>query len=158
VGKTSLSKLLAEYVEGLTHLNLGEIINEKKLYKTWNEEFNVPEFDVDMVCDALEYISEEGGYIVDFHSSDFFPERWFDLVVLLRCNNTVLFDRLSQRNYTEKKIKENIECEIMEVTHDEVYEAYKKNIILELNNEKEEDMEKNINAIIDYLKNWEKNK
>jgi hypothetical protein len=25
-----------------------------------------------------------GGNVVDFHSCDFFPERWFDLVVILR--------------------------------------------------------------------------
>lgn len=39
----------------------------------------------------------EGGYIVDFHSCDFFPERWFDLVVVLRANTAVLYDRLKER-------------------------------------------------------------
>ena len=27
----------------------------------------------------------------------FFPERWFDIVFVLRTNNTRLFDRLEQR-------------------------------------------------------------
>jgi len=40
--------------------------------------------------------------------------------VLLRANNTVLFDRLKARGYNEKKISENIECEILEVTKEEV--------------------------------------
>lgn len=65
-----------------------------KLYKTWNEKFNLPEFDEDMVVDFLEPEIQKEGCIIDFHSSGFFPERWFDLVVLLRTNNTVLFDRL----------------------------------------------------------------
>ena len=39
----------------------------------------------------------EGGRIVDYHGCDFFPERWFDIVFVLRTNNTALFDRLSKR-------------------------------------------------------------
>lgn len=55
----------------------------------------MPEFDEDMVCDELEpLMSQQGGIILEFHSCDFFPERWFDLIVLLRCNNQQLFDRL----------------------------------------------------------------
>ena len=38
-----------------------------------------------------------GGCIVDYHGCDFFPERWFDLVLVLRADNTVLFDRLVKR-------------------------------------------------------------
>jgi adenylate kinase len=30
------------------------LINTKKLYDSWNKEFDVPEFDEDMVCDELE--------------------------------------------------------------------------------------------------------
>lgn len=40
--------------------------------------------------------------------------------MLLRTNNTVLFDRLKGRGYNEKKITENIECEILDVSKDEV--------------------------------------
>jgi adenylate kinase len=49
------------------------------------------------VCDALEEPLAAGGCIVDHHSCDFFPERWFDLVVVLQTNNTALFDRLQKR-------------------------------------------------------------
>lgn len=69
------------------------------MYKTWHEEHDVPEFDEDMVCDELEPIMAAGGVILEFHSCDFFPERWFQLVVLLRCDNTNLFDRLTERGY-----------------------------------------------------------
>ena len=39
----------------------------------------------------------EGGNIVDYHGCDFFPERWFDIVFVLRTNNTILYERLEQR-------------------------------------------------------------
>ena len=35
------------------------------------------------VCDELEDLMEEGGNIIDYHGCDFFPERWFDQVVVL---------------------------------------------------------------------------
>ena len=40
--------------------------------------------------------------------------------MLLRTNNTVLYDRLKARGYEDKKITENIECEILDVSKDEV--------------------------------------
>ena len=48
--------------------------------------------------DEIENDMDNGGNIVDFHSIDFFPERWFDLVLVLRTNNTILYDRLKKHN------------------------------------------------------------
>lgn len=39
----------------------------------------------------------EGSVVLEHHTVDFFPERWFDLVLVLRCDNTILFDRLVNR-------------------------------------------------------------
>lgn len=49
------------------------------------------------VCDALEDLVAEGGMVVDHHGCDFFPERWFDLVIVLQTDNTLLYERLEQR-------------------------------------------------------------
>lgn len=49
------------------------------------------------VCDELEDVMEQGGNIVDHHGCDFFPERWFDHVVVLQTDNSVLYDRLAKR-------------------------------------------------------------
>lgn len=40
---------------------------------------------------------QEGGKIVDYHGCDFFPVRWFDVIFVLRTNNTLLYDRLEKR-------------------------------------------------------------
>ena len=48
--------------------------------------------------DELEDVVSKGGNIVDFHSCDLFPERWFDLVLVLRTDNTILYDRLEKRH------------------------------------------------------------
>jgi adenylate kinase len=49
------------------------------------------------VIDELEDTVSAGGTIVEYHGCDFFPERWFDAVFVLRTDNTVLYDRLQQR-------------------------------------------------------------
>lgn len=42
---------------------------------------------------------ENGGIIVDFHSPAVFPPEWFDLIVVVRCNNEILYKRLEERKY-----------------------------------------------------------
>ena len=52
-----------------------------------------------------------------------------------------------------KKITENIDCEIMEVTFEEVRDSYKDDIIIKLKSEKIEDMENNLDKVINILEN-----
>lgn len=49
------------------------------------------------VIDELEPLAAEGGLILDWHTCDPFPERWIDLVVVLQCDHTQLWDRLEKR-------------------------------------------------------------
>ena len=37
------------------------------------------------------------GFILDHHDPSLFPERWVDLAVVLRCDNSVLHERLTAR-------------------------------------------------------------
>lgn len=69
--------------------------------------------------------STQGGCVVDYHGCDFFPERWFDFVIVLRCNNTLLYDRLAARGYNDRKIRENVECEIFGSLLEEARDSYK---------------------------------
>ena len=83
-------------------------MKENELHCGWDEHFQSYLLDEDKVCDHLEDSMQKGGNIVDFHSCDFFPERWFDLVLVLQVDNTTLFDRLKSRGYPQHKIMENI--------------------------------------------------
>lgn len=49
------------------------------------------------MVDELEPLIEAGGLILDWHTCDAFPERWIDLVVVLQCNHTQLWERLEAR-------------------------------------------------------------
>jgi adenylate kinase len=50
-----------------------------------------------MLDEEGEFYVPAGGKIVDHHGCDWFPERFFQLVVVLRADNTVLWDRLEKR-------------------------------------------------------------
>ena len=49
------------------------------------------------VVDELDGLVSDGGYIIDYHGCEFFPERFFDIVFVLRTDNTTLYDRLEKR-------------------------------------------------------------
>ena len=51
--------------------------------------------------------------------------RWFDLVIVLTTDNTILYERLEKRGYEPKKISENVQCEIMAVIVEEARESYR---------------------------------
>lgn len=49
------------------------------------------------VVDNLKAKLADGGCILDYHGCDFFPEEQIDLVVVLRTETSVLYDRLKAR-------------------------------------------------------------
>lgn len=98
----------------------------------------------------------EGGNIIEYHGCEFFPERWFNAVFVIRCNNTLLYDRLLERNYNQKKLQSNIECEIFETILQEAKDSYKPEIVFELRSETPNDVEKCIKEIKDWYKAWQK--
>ncbi|KAJ1546778.1 hypothetical protein HK096_004741, partial [Nowakowskiella sp. JEL0078] len=130
-GKTTTAEMVS-IAAGLSHIEVGKIVKEKGLHEGYDSSFDSYILDEDKVVDELEDAMQEGGKIVDHHGCDFFPERWFDLVIVLRTDNTVLYPRLERRNYSVKKITENIQCEIMQVVLEEARDSYSENVVVEL--------------------------
>ena len=57
--------------------------------------------------------------LIDGHLSHLLP---VDAIILMRCHPSVLRQRLSQRGYSESKIEENVECELIGVISAECLE------------------------------------
>ncbi|EFJ31415.1 hypothetical protein SELMODRAFT_86651 [Selaginella moellendorffii] len=149
-GKTSFSSLLAE-ATGLAHINVGDLIKEKKLYDGWDEILECHILDEDLLLDELEARMAEGGKIVDYHCCSFFPESWFDAVVVLQTNNSVLYDRLTSRGYSGKKLENNLECEIFQVLLEEARESYSPDIIRAMPSDTIQDMNNNVEIVQQWL-------
>nr|CAB3220767.1 adenylate kinase isoenzyme 6-like [Phallusia mammillata] len=152
-GKSTLSQELASNTQ-LRMVNVGEVAKENQLFLGFDEKLQCPILDEDRLIDELEEQMAEGGNIVDYHSCDFFPERWFDIVFVLRTDNSILYERLQRRSYNEEKIKNNIECEIFQTILDEARESYKSDIVHELQSNTPENMENNVDEIVAWCKQW----
>eukprot|EP00045_Choanoeca_perplexa_P015040 m.181740 g.181740 ORF g.181740 m.181740 type:complete len:106 (-) comp16874_c0_seq10:2997-3314(-) len=99
----------------------------------------------------------QGGYIVDYHSCDFFPERYFQLVLVLRTDNAVLWERLSAREYHLEKIQENVQAEIMQVVLEEARTSYNAQIVQELTSNSIEEMEGNLERTLGWVEAYLEN-
>lgn len=126
---------------------MGEIVRSEHFFDSVHAD-GAMIIDEDRLLDHMEEVLADGGCVVEHHSCDFFPERWFDLVVVLLCNNTLLFDRLSARGYPLSKVQENVECEIMQVVLQEAQESYRSDVVMVLESESAEQLQQNARAIV----------
>ncbi|KAF8452282.1 P-loop containing nucleoside triphosphate hydrolase protein [Boletus edulis BED1] len=154
-GKSTHAQLLVqESPVPLQHINVGELVKTQGLHEGFDEEWQSFTVDEDKLLDQLESPVSAGGVILDWHTSDVYPERWADLVVVLRCHHTTLWDRLEKRGYPLKKIQENNEAEIMGIVCDEARESYQPGIVVELESNTLEDMEENVARIVTWIEQW----
>lgn len=138
----------------MEHINVGEFVSANGLHSGRDEEFDCFILDEDKLCDALEDGMSAGGKVLDHHSCDFYPERWFDVVVCLQTDNTVLYDRLAARGYSQKKITENVDCEIMQEVVQDVREFYQDEVTLVLQSDTEEQQQRNVETILQRIQQW----
>ncbi|KAH0573413.1 adenylate kinase [Spironucleus salmonicida] len=146
-GKTSLSNILGAKLN-IEVIHISDLIIDQKLYKQYDELFDsyIPDEDRIIQYFKEKIISKHKDFIIDHHSFDIFSNKFLDLTIVLHSDLKVLKQRLSLRQYSEKKIDENLQCEIMDVVADEAYRRFKN--ILELTNDTNEDQAKNIDIII----------
>ncbi|KAI9837584.1 MAG: hypothetical protein M1819_007235 [Sarea resinae] len=167
VGKTSHCELLAQNT-GLKHLSINQIVKERGCHEGWDDDFKSWLVDEDKrlmrekadfveLLDSIEDEVKQGGYIIDWHACDLFPKSWIDLVVVLRTDSTLLYDRLAARDYPEKKLQENLDAEIMEVLLEEARDSYDQEIIVQLTSNNAEDIESNVDRIESWIKHWKEN-
>jgi adenylate kinase len=143
----------------MKHICVGDIIKENKIWEGRDEELDTHILDEDKLFDVLDPLIDEAadeghGVVIDFHVCEIFPERWFDLVLVLRANTEILYDRLTARGYSDRKRSENLECEIMQIILDEARESYNVNIVQEISSNTLDDMESTVQRVQDWSKQW----
>ncbi|CAO1617486.1 unnamed protein product [Parajaminaea phylloscopi] len=163
----------------LRHINVGDLCKERKFTTSYDSDWQSYEVDEDALLDHLEPLTgqrapepdvesdltearqsedsaERGGLVLDWHTCDVWPERWVDLVVVLRCDHEKLWERLEKRNYPLTKIQENNDAEIMEVVLSDARESYPAEAIVELRSEDAQEVEDNVERIKDWIDAWRK--
>uniref|UniRef100_UPI00358F67CE adenylate kinase isoenzyme 6 n=1 Tax=Myxine glutinosa TaxID=7769 RepID=UPI00358F67CE len=155
VGKSTLAaELAAKFGTDYEYVSVGDLAAEEELYDGYDEVHKCHILDEDRVVDELEEKMSAGGMIVDYHGSDFFPERWFQVVFVLRADTSVLYDRLQHRGYELRKVQENVQCEIFGTVLEEAHRSYRFEIVKELPSNTLEDLEENVEVILLWLVDW----
>ncbi|MGI6471900.1 MAG: adenylate kinase family protein [Candidatus Methanomethylophilaceae archaeon] len=110
-GKTELGKKLSESGRNVIFLN--DFIKENNLLDEYDEVADSYDVDTDELNLALkEYQNDDVLYYVEGHLSHFVKS---SKIIVMRCNPEVLAGRLKKRNYSEEKIRENVQAEILDV-------------------------------------------
>ncbi|XP_055912325.1 adenylate kinase isoenzyme 6 homolog [Eupeodes corollae] len=155
VGKSHLCAKISEKLN-FKWWDCSKIAKEKNFVEEHDDEYDCPILDEDKLLDYLEPKMEQGGNIVEYHGCEFFPERWFQAVFVVTCNNTTLFDRLKDRGYNEKKLKSNLECEIFKLIEEEAKASYSEDIVFELKGDTAQDAENSIKTIRNWYSAWKR--
>ncbi|MHA1199958.1 MAG: AAA family ATPase [Candidatus Heimdallarchaeaceae archaeon] len=124
-GKTTLAKLLQE--EGHIVVEVGQKIKEEQLYDFFDEEMQSYVVDDDklnaFLINLIENHKSNLPLVLDGHVVRL-PPGFISHCIVLRCSILNLRQRLVERGYTEPKIDENVEAEIMEVILSDMLHLY----------------------------------
>lgn len=155
VGKTSVSKKLAEKLN-YEYVNVNELAREKDLVVGKAKDIEIIDEE------KLKDVDLNENVVLDGHLSHFIP---CDVVFVLRLVPDELKKRLERKDWNRKKIKENLEAEILGICsyqareeNEEVYEIDTTGLskeevvekIMEIIHEKDSDFK----TEIDWMKNY----
>jgi len=110
-GKTAIASYLRDRGEHVIDLN--QYIEENGLKERFDKKRDTYNVDVEKLNRSLRtYPKRDENIFMEGHLSHFLD---CDTVIVIRCDPSILYERLKKRNYHEKKITENIQAEALDV-------------------------------------------
>ncbi len=119
VGKTSVAKELKK--RGYDVLSINDIADE--FVVGYDEERQSKIVDEDALNEYIKKIREKGLMFIEGHLSHLLD---VDAVIILRCNPEELKKRLAKKGWNERKIRENLEAEALDIILDRALEKHEK--------------------------------
>jgi len=125
-GKTMLARKIAESLN-FYYLDVNMVIKKYKLSEEIDEERHTKVIDTSKLNTILVNTiknfkksiksgkENKKGIVIDSHLSHHLPKKHVDLCIVVKCSLRKLKKRLEERNYSNKKIRENLDCEIFDV-------------------------------------------
>jgi len=126
-GKTSAAALLKQ--RGLGLWTVEDLAREAGCITGYDEDAKAHVVDVERLASIAPPPLNGGDGILEGHLSYRLP---VDNVVVLRCSPGVLKDRLQAREYSEEKVRENVEAEAVDVITVEAVEMHEPEAVFEL--------------------------
>ena len=121
-GKTTFAKKIAKE-KNLEYIDVKKIIEENNLSEGFDKKRNTKIIDVEKLNKILlKLISEKKNIVIDSHMSHYLPSDVVDICYITKCSLPILKKRLEERNYSEEKIRENLDAEIFDTCRIEALE------------------------------------
>ena len=129
-GKTTISKKLAKKLN-CKYIDVNKIIQKNKLSSSYDKKRKCKIIDTKKLNKVLIKIIKDSKtpLVIDSHLSHYLPKKYVDLCIVTKCSLKLINKRLKKRRYNKEKIKENLECEIMDICLNEAKEL-KHNILV----------------------------
>ena len=128
-GKTSISKILQE--NGFEVVDLNKVACEKNFLIGKDEKRDSNIVDIERFDEFVKKNYSGRDIIIEGHLSHLLKS--VDKVIILRCHPDELRKNLSMKGWNERKIKENLEAEILDIILCEAAEIHAKKNIFEIN-------------------------
>lgn len=122
-GKSVFSKILAEKLDAKL-VDLKRLIEKRKIYALdadGTKAVDVPKMRKEFARDIR---SLRGTVVVEGLLSHLLPKKYITHIVILRTRPQVLEQRLRARKYSEKKIRENVDAEALDIILWEAVEVH----------------------------------
>ena len=116
-GKSTVAQRLARK-GSFRYVDVNAVIAKYKLSEGYDRKNKCKIIDVKKLSRAvIDFVKRNDidVAIVDSHLSHYMPAKSVSLCLVTKCNLKLLKTRMKRRGYTASKIKENLECEIMDV-------------------------------------------
>lgn len=123
-GKTTISKILTKKIDAKL-ISVNYLLDNYDLNLGTDTLRGYRIVDVDAMIPIVDRIRKDNPdklIIFEGHLAQDYPHA--DKIVVLRCNPAELKKRLDTRDWTEQKVQENIEAEILAICTQESYQTY----------------------------------
>lgn len=120
---------------GAVHLDLGEVVKQKRLFSGYDNERNSLIADIRRLSRHVRKItaSSTQDFIIDGHyAADIVPAKMVFLAFVLRCDPEELTERLRKAGFQKRKISENVAAEILDVCLWDTLTKYPSKIVCEI--------------------------
>lgn len=145
-------------------LNGGTEAEKRGCRIAYDDQLQTWEIDEHKLRESLQEELRRGACIVDWIHADFLvaeteddedeaKEDHIDLVIQMRAGTACLFDRMKARGYSDKKIEENLDAEIMDEIGEEVRDAFEPQRCVVLQGEAGQG-EGNLSRLLQWLAMW----
>ena len=118
VGKSTVSKILSRKYPVI---DIHSYAEKHGLFEEFDEEAGSYNVDVEKLNDSImsEHFTEPYVFL-DGHLSHFVD---CDAIIVMRCQPKIISERLKARGYDDKKVKENVQAEVLDVILQESMES-----------------------------------